>query len=185
MRGAGWCVRDSRGDVAEAMQAHLNSAWSLALWLVRDRTLAEEVVQDAAERALRYAASFRGGADELRPWLLQIVRTTALDALSRRRRGAEEPLPEADDAAPLIERAPNPEEAFALSQSVRALDQAVAALPAEWRECLILRELEGLSYREIAQVVGVPMGTVMSRLWRARQALLAWRAARAAAAAAS
>lgn len=175
-------------ELADAIPKHLDSAWSLALWLVRDRPLAEEVVQDAAERALRYAASFRGGTNEVRAWFLQIVRTAAVDALSRRgnRPALSLPLPDDDTGdGGLIADAPDPEEAFALSQSIRALDEAIGALPAEWRECLVLRELEGLSYREIARVAGVPMGTVMSRLWRARQALLAWRAARVAAEAAA
>lgn len=176
--GGHWDRGTGQSEFARAALPHLDACYSLAMWLLRDPTLAEEVVQDAFERALRYFPSFRGDG-EARAWLLQIVRTTAFDALARRRRGAEVPLPEGEYATPLVEPGPDPESVLRDRQAIRHLDEALAGLPVEWRECLVLRELEGLSYREIARVAGVPVGTVMSRLFRARKALLAWRAARA------
>ena len=170
---AGWGLRPGQGAFAEATLPHLDAAYSLAAWLVRDPALAEEVVQDAFERALRYFPSFRGDGSA-RAWLLQIVRSAALDALGRGRRRAEVPLAE---EAEMVEPAADPETVARDRQAVRSLGDALAALPDELRECVVLRELSGLSYREIADVVGVPIGTVMSRLWRGRQSLMEWRAA--------
>ena len=146
-----------------AVLPHLNAAHNLGRWLVRDPSLAEDVVQDGMVRALAYFATFRGG--DARAWLMQIVRNVAYTALAARPMAE---LPEIDPADP----ADDPEAALARRQSAATLDQALAALPVELRECLVLRELEELSYKEIAHVVGVPVGTVMSRLWRARQALM-------------
>jgi RNA polymerase sigma-70 factor (ECF subfamily) len=119
------------------------------------------------ERALRYGASWRG--DNARAWLLQIVRTRAYAWLAKRRDAAEEPLPE---ELPFADPGTSPEAALMAVQARETLEAALLALPAELRECLVLRELEDLSYAEIARVTGVPIGTVMSRLWRARRALL-------------
>ena len=145
---------------------HLNAAHNLARWLVRDAALAEDVVQDGVVRALSYFASFRGG--DARAWLLQIVRNVAYGAMAAR----TIPLPVDSPTADLPDPADDPEAALARRQAVAAMEHALAALPVELRECLVLRELEELSYKEIAQVVGVPVGTVMSRLWRARQTLM-------------
>lgn len=154
---------------------HLDAAYNLARWLVRDPTLAEDVVQDATVRALGYFGSYRGG--DGRAWLLRIVRNAAYNTLAaRKREGAdsfEDAGPDGEPAAlQVIDPADDPEAALAHSQDLQTLDQALAALPVELRECLVLRELEELSYKEVAQVTGVPIGTVMSRLWRARQALM-------------
>lgn len=146
---------------------HLDAAYNLAMWLVRDPTLAQDVVQDAAVRALGYFGSFRGG--DARAWLLSIVRRVAYDTIAARKRLPAESADAADDIA---DPAADPEAAFAASQSRQALDRAIAALPLDLRECLVLRELEELSYKQIAQIVGAPIGTVMSRLWRARRQLL-------------
>jgi RNA polymerase sigma-70 factor (ECF subfamily) len=151
---------------------HLDSAHNVARWLVRDASLAEDVVQDAMLRALRYFKGFRGG--DARPWLLQIVRNVAYNALAKRTQQAETSF---DDEAPdavleIHDPADNPEVALTKLQDLRRLDRALAALTPELRECIVLKELEGLAYKEIAQVTGVPIGTVMSRLWRARQALM-------------
>jgi len=152
---------------------HLDAAYNLARWLVRDPSLAEDIVQDAVLRALQYFASFRGETGG-RAWLLQIVRNAAYAAVKARRIGAEVPLDsdEADGAAELPDPGPGPEALLAQRQDLQQLDAALAALPMELRECLILCELERLSYKDIARVTGVPIGTVMSRLWRARQALM-------------
>jgi RNA polymerase sigma-70 factor (ECF subfamily) len=150
-----------------AVLANLDAAHNLARWLVRDPSAAEDVAQEAVERALRYGASWRG--DNARAWLLQIVRTRAYAWLAKRRDAAEEPLPE---ELPLADPGPSPEAAMVTVQARETLEATLLALPAELRECLVLRELEGLSYAEIARVTGAPIGTVMSRLWRARRALL-------------
>jgi len=144
----------------------LDAAYNLARWLVRDPALAQDVVQDAMVRALRHFAAFRG--DNPRAWLLQIVRRAAYDAMDARGRivsldGTE--LGVADSA-------PNPEATLTQSQNLLQLDMALTALPIELRECLVLRELEEMSYKDIARITGVPVGTVMSRLWRARRALI-------------
>ena len=165
------------GSFEAVVLPHLDAAYNLARWLVRDPTLAEDVVQDATMRALGYFGTFRGG--DGRAWLLRIVRNTAYDALAVRKRHAAASLeatgPDPDDeAAPLqvADPADDPEAALARRQDMAALDRALGALPVELRECLVLRELEELSYKEVAHITGVPIGTVMSRLWRARQALM-------------
>ena len=162
-------------DFEQAVLPHLDAAYNLARWLVRDATLAQDVVQDAAVRALGYFGSFRGG--DARAWLLRIVRNAAYTALAARKRGGAASLDAegADDelaALQVQDPADDPETALARREDVAQLNQALAALPLELRECLVLRELQELSYKEIGHVTGVPVGTVMSRLWRARQALM-------------
>jgi RNA polymerase sigma-70 factor, ECF subfamily len=151
---------------------HLDAAYNLAYWLMRDRAEAEDVVQDAFVRALRYFSSFQGG--DPRAWLLSIVRNAAYSRLAARR--ATVPLDDEDGEAPLAEvlRDPgdDPETALARRQDRERLDALLGALPVELRECVVLCDLEGMSYKEIAQVTGTPIGTVMSRLWRARQTLM-------------
>jgi len=150
---------------------HLDAAYNLARWLIRDPSLAEDVVQDATVRAITYFSTYHGG--DGRAWLLRIVRNVAHDALAARHRDGARSLddpasPELDVADP----AANPEQALAHHQDLGVLERALAALPVELRECLVLRELEELSYKQIAQITGLPIGTVMSRLWRARQSLM-------------
>jgi RNA polymerase sigma-70 factor (ECF subfamily) len=147
---------------------HLDAAHNLARWLVSDATLAEDVVQDAALRALGYFASYRGG--DARAWLLRIVRNTAYDTLTNRRRHAADNLDPA--VLDIADGADTPETTLSRREGQALVNRALAALPVELRECLVLRELEELSYKEIAYVTGVPVGTVMSRLWRGRQALM-------------
>ncbi len=148
---------------------HLDAAYSLARWLVRDPALAEDVVQDAMLRALRHISGFRG--ENARAWVLRIVRGVAYDRLAAGRRGGEVPFTD-DHAKALVDAAPTPEAALAEQQRHASLQAALEALAPELREVIVLRELEEMSYRDIAEVAGVPIGTVMSRLWRARQALL-------------
>jgi RNA polymerase sigma factor (sigma-70 family) len=164
------------GDFEQVILPHLDAAYNLARWLVRDPSTAEDVVQDAYERALKYFGSFRGG--EGRAWLLQIVRNTAYSTLKAERRGMEVFLnsgtrsdDEDDVDLDVPDSSPGPEVTLLHRQDLAALDEALNALPVAWRECLILREVEALSYKEIARIMDVPVGTVMSRLARARQAL--------------
>jgi RNA polymerase sigma-70 factor (ECF subfamily) len=149
---------------------HLDAAYNLARWLVRDPVLAEDAVQDAAVRALSYFASFKGG--DARAWLLRIVRNSALSLLAARRQGAAASLDDgATEHSEIADTADDPEAALHRREGYARLDEALAALPAELRECLVLHELEELSYKQVAEITGVPIGTVMSRLWRARRAL--------------
>lgn len=163
--------------IEQIVTANLDSAYSLARWLVKDPSLAEDVVQDAVVRALRHFPSYRGG--DARAWLMQIVRNVGYSALSARRTERTISLPEAgtdpDPAAPALQIADpgdGPETLMARQQDLQCLKRRLAALPVELRECLVLKEFEELSYKQIADVTGVPVGTVMSRLWRARQALM-------------
>ncbi|MGD0106258.1 MAG: sigma-70 family RNA polymerase sigma factor [Rhodopila sp.] len=165
------------GTFEQTIMPHFDAAYNLARWLVHDPTLAEDVVQDAVLRALRYFGSYKGG--DARAWLLQIVRNTAYGLLATRRQSATTSLDTSavmeDGEAPVLQiadPADDPEAALGRREGFARLDEALAALPAELRECLVLHELEELSYKQVAQVTGVPIGTVMSRLWRARRALI-------------
>jgi RNA polymerase sigma-70 factor (ECF subfamily) len=166
----------SHGAFDEIMLPHLDAAYNLARWLVRDPSIAEDVVQDAYERAYKYFAAFRGGSG--RAWLLQIVRNAAYSTLKAQRRRMEVSLssemPAADEDGAEIDipdSSTGPESALERRQDLEALDEALNALPLTWRECLILREVESLSYKQMARIMNVPIGTVMSRLSRAREAL--------------
>jgi RNA polymerase sigma-70 factor, ECF subfamily len=151
---------------------HLDAAYNLARWLMRDPAAAEDVVQDAMLRALDYFASFRG--ENPRAWLLRIVRNVALTRLEQGGRLRELPLETEPGGAHenIADAAPSPEAVAVQSEDMTQLEQMLNALPADLRECLVLRELEEMSYRDIARVTGVPVGTVMSRLFRARERLL-------------
>ena len=158
-------------DFQELAATHLESAYNLARWLVRDPALADDVVQDAMLRALRYYHGFRG--ENARAWLLQIVRNVALTRLKRA--GTQSPASEADveSVSQTAEVAHDgPETALMRQDDQRLLHELLAGLPVELRECLILREIEELSYKEIARIVDAPIGTVMSRLWRGRKLLV-------------
>ena len=163
---------DSDDAFAAVALPHLDAAYNLARWLTGNRADAEDVVQEAMVRALTYFPSFRGGSS--RAWILQIVRNTAYGAL-KARRGERVAMPaDLDDNAPvedIPDPADGPEKTLIMSSELARVDALIEALPAELRETLVLRELEDLSYREIAQVTSVPIGTVMSRLWRARRVL--------------
>ena len=161
----------SQGDVARferTVLPHLDDAYTLARYLVRDEHDAQDVVQEAALRAFRYFEGYSGG--DARSWLLAIVRNCSMTWLARRRSD--------DRVTPLIDvmavdvSGGRAADASAIESSERGrIDRAMATLPVEFREVLVLRELEDLSYREISDVVGVPIGTVMSRLARARKRL--------------
>jgi RNA polymerase sigma-70 factor (ECF subfamily) len=156
-------ANDTAGLFTRSIVPHLPAAYRLARWLLRDPAIAEDVVQDAMERAWRYIATFRG--DNERAWLLRIVRNQAMEQRAKSR-----PMEELnDDMAAAL---PSPEDDALHAQGTLALNDALAALPAPLRECIVLRELEECSYREMAEILGIPIGTVMSRLWAARRALM-------------
>lgn len=171
-------MRAPQGFEQQALP-HLDAAYSLALWLMRDRADAEDVVQDAYVRALRGFDGFRG--EVMRPWLLAIVRNVAWRALAVRRRATNNVIPiEAafsrngeDDPEPMSIPSDEPSvETRLIEAGDRALlTRALDAMTPLFREVLVLREVEEMSYAEIATVLGVPQGTVMSRLSRARAEL--------------
>ena len=147
---------------------HLDAAHNLARWLVRNPQDAEDVVQEAYLRAFRFQEGYRGG--DARAWLLKIVRNTSYSFLGKKRppESAEE-FDETMHREP-VER-PNVEAALIRDAESRVVREALQELPANFREILVLREFEGLSYKEIAQIVDVPIGTVMSSLARGRTQL--------------
>ena len=158
-------VRDEVGGLAELLLPHLDSAYNLARWLVRNGDDAEDVVQEAYLRAFQYSSGFRGG--DARAWLLTIVRHTSYGWLRKTR--AYEPVAQFDEEIHTSgTETSNPEQLLLQNADRRLVEKALSQLPVRFREILVLRELEDLSYKEIADVMGVPMGTVMSTLSRAR-----------------
>jgi RNA polymerase sigma-70 factor (ECF subfamily) len=155
----------SRRRFEEAVMPHLSAAFNYARWLTRNDAEAEDVVQEACLRALRFVSSLREG--DARPWLFAIVRNTWYSHASR---AAKAPA-----AAPVVEAANatlNPEQRLLQRDTVARVRIALEQLPVEFREVVLLREIEGLSYKDIAEAVQVPIGTVMSRLSRGRDRLL-------------
>jgi RNA polymerase sigma factor (sigma-70 family) len=151
---------------------HLDAAYRFARRLARSPDDADDVVQEAILRAYRGFDALRGS--DVKAWLLTIVKNCHLTVLKQQQRRASVPLPEehdAQDGQALIATTPDPETATICRDQKRTLERLVSALPEPYREALILREIEDLDYREIAAVTNVPLGTVMSRLARARAAL--------------
>jgi RNA polymerase sigma-70 factor, ECF subfamily len=172
-------IEDDRRRFADVVMPYLGDAYSLAHWLTGDAADADDVVQEASLRAFRAIGSFAGR--NARAWTLTIVRNTAFSWLAKHRRGTVVAVDDLDaveraQALPGREGAqPNPAtpetELIAKADAAR-LEAAIAALPTPFRETLVLRDLQGLDYREIAEVTEVPVGTVMSRLARARRRLM-------------
>jgi len=156
---------DQLGDFEQAVLPHLDAAYNLARWLLRNDQDAQDVAQEAYLRAFRFFPGFRGG--NARAWLLKIVRNTCYTWLH-----ANRPLQDAAEFDENLFRpdscAPNPEEALLQNDNGILLRKALEKLPPNFREVLILRELEGMSYKEISDITGMPAGTVMSSLSRAR-----------------
>ena len=147
---------------------HLSAAYNLARWLVRNPQDAEDLVQEASMKAFRSFDAFRGG--DCRAWLLAIVRNSCYTFLGRRRKPEEKV--EFDEQQHSSESAAATQESILIAEANReSLKQALEELSVEFREAIVLRELEGLSYREISDLTEVPVGTVMSRLSRGRQQL--------------
>jgi RNA polymerase sigma factor (sigma-70 family) len=152
----------------EVVLPHLDAAFNYARWLTKNDADAEDVVQDASVRALRFFSSLRG--EDARAWLLTIVRNTWYGRFPRRAGSAVTTVVE-EDANDRADGGLDPEAQAMQQQSVEQVRRALDSLPTDFREVLVLRELEGLSYKEIAAIVGIPIGTVMSRLARARERL--------------
>jgi RNA polymerase sigma factor (sigma-70 family) len=165
---------DDNARFANVVMPHIDDAYRLAHWLTGNSTDAEDVVQDASLRAFRAIRSFAGGS--ARAWLLSIVRNTAYSWLRKNRPAAVVTVHDLEavelaQANPGDPEAPTPEATLLAKIDAEQLRAAIAALPASFRETLVLRDIEGLDYREIAQATEVPIGTVMSRLARARHQL--------------
>lgn len=152
----------------------LNPAHNLARWLLRDAAAAEDAVQEAALRAFHYFGSLRVGEDA-RPWFLGIVRNTCFTVLARERNRADLTRLDEDGWERLEARWPSPDPdppaALSTKREQALVDAALRQLTPPMREVIVLRELEGLDYRDIAHIAGIPVGTVMSRLSRARAQL--------------
>jgi RNA polymerase sigma-70 factor, ECF subfamily len=147
---------------------HMNAAHDLARWLTRGHADAQDVVQESYLRAFRFFDTWNGG--DARAWLLTIVRNTSRTWHERGARGGQS-VPFDEKAHSGEQAAPSQEQHLARRDDVRSLRSCIEQLPADFREVLVLRELEEMSYREIAEVAGVAIGTVMSRLSRARRLL--------------
>jgi RNA polymerase sigma factor (sigma-70 family) len=165
---------DDNARFANVVMPHIDDAYRLALWLTGNGADAEDVVQDASLRAFRAIRSFAGGS--ARAWLLSIVRNAAYSWLRTNRPASVVTVDDLEavelaQASPGDPDAPTPEATLIAKIEAEELRTAIAALPAPFRETLVLRDIEGLDYREIAQTTEVPVGTVMSRLARARRRL--------------
>ena len=146
----------------------MRDAYNLARWLMRNERDAEDAVQEAYLKAFRFFGGLRPGTDG-RAWLLRIVRNTCYSALQERNVNSKTVA--LDEAGELEDASPDPQARLAAKTTVQTVREAIAELPADYREALVLRELEGLSYKQISEVAGIPLGTVMSRLSRARDQL--------------
>jgi RNA polymerase sigma-70 factor, ECF subfamily len=161
-------VTSERERFEETVLPHLDAAYNLARWLTRDDHDAEDVVQEANYRALKFFAGFRGG--DGRAWLLAVVRHTAYTWL-KRHKSQELTTPFDEKVHSVGGEDLDPEHLFQRQADRELLREALETLPLAFREALVLREMEGLSYQEIAAVASIPIGTVMSRLARARRLL--------------
>jgi RNA polymerase sigma factor (sigma-70 family) len=167
--------READARFARIVLPHLDDAFALARWITGSRADAEDVVQDSCLRAFRAIGAFAEG--NARAWVLTIVRHTAYQWLRKNRPAA---LVLVEDLEPLEHQQANsapldadtPESALIAKVTTQRLEAAIAALPTPFREVMVLRDLQGLAYREIAAVTQVPVGTVMSRLARARRRLI-------------
>ena len=157
---------DQRSRFEEAMLVHLDAAYNLARWLTRDASDAEDVVQEAYLRAFKFFDGFRGG--DCRSWILKIVRNTSYTWLQKNRPSEitgdlDEEMHEAKSG--------NPERQLVENADHQMLKELLEQIPAGFREVIVMRDIEGLSYKEISSITELPLGTVMSRLARARKRL--------------
>ena len=165
--------QDKARRFRDAALPHLDDVYTLARYLLRDSADAEDAAQECYLRGLRYFDTFRG--TEIKPWLFAILRNICRGEFARRSRvtlAVDDTRDDAEDAAPLWqEEQPSAETKMLGQRDAETIRRLVAELPDLFREAIVLREINDLSYREIADVVGVPVGTVMSRLARARSML--------------
>jgi RNA polymerase sigma-70 factor, ECF subfamily len=168
VQGKGYDVLDSQEQVRFEMLVlpHLDAAFNLARWLLRSRADAEDVAQEALLRAYRFFEGFHGG--DARAWLLQIVRNTCYTWLDKNRRVKD--MTEFNEEVH-GQQSPSPETLAIANNDRSRLSEALQCLPPRHREVIVLRELEGCSYKEIASITAIPIGTVMSTLSRARRQL--------------
>jgi RNA polymerase sigma-70 factor (ECF subfamily) len=167
---------EKRSRFEEEILPHLDAAYNLARWLVRNDHDTEDIVQEACLRALKYFSAYRG--ENSRAWLLTIVRNTSYDWLKQNRPKelvtlSDENLDSetVDPVERFAKETSNPETLLLQRADEEMLKEALEALPAEFREVMILREIEEMSYKEIAGICDIPLGTVMSRLARGRKQL--------------
>ncbi|HWH68893.1 MAG TPA: sigma-70 family RNA polymerase sigma factor [Candidatus Sulfotelmatobacter sp.] len=153
----------------QCIMPQMDAAYNLARWLAGNDPDAQDVVQEAYLRAFKFFGGFRGG--DSRSWLLRIVRNSFYDWLRHQSRTAERETPFDEAVHHPAANGPTPDIVLLEKADKELLRQALEALPVEYREVLVMRELEGLSYKEIADVADLPIGTVMSRLARARDQL--------------
>ena len=151
----------------EVVLPHLDAAYRLARWLMGNEHDAEDVVQEASLRAFRYFRTFTGGNG--RAWFLRIVRNTGCGWRGHSAHASTDPFDEEQHSSAWPSS--DPETLLLQTDDVRLIEQAMSHLPDRFRDLLVRRELDGLSYRDLADVMGIPIGTVMSRLSRAREAL--------------
>ena len=161
-------MRVTTASYEDALLPHLDAAYNLARWLTRDEGDAEDVVQEAYLRAFKHFNTFKGG--DARPWLLAIVRNTYYTWIERNRL-PEMSTPYDEETDSHVSDVPDPETLLLKEADRQIIRRALRKLPAEFREIIVLREFEELSYKQIADVIQVPVGTVMSRLARARKRL--------------
>jgi RNA polymerase sigma-70 factor (ECF subfamily) len=158
---------DKRERFEQVLLLHLGSAYNLARWLMRDEHDAEDMVQEAYLRAFKFFDRFRGG--DGRAWLLAVVRNTCYTALKQNR--SRDLMASFDEEVHGVCTELSPEQLVLQKASAEMLRAAMEELPAAYREVLVLREFEGMSYKDIAAIADIPLGTVMSRLTRARTRL--------------
>ena len=160
--------QDKQAQFEQTVLPHINAAFNLAHWLINNDQDAEDIVQESCLRAYKYFSSYQGGNS--RAWLLTIVRNTCYTWLHENQ--AQGLTVDLDDELSSIELdSADPEQCLQIKVDQQSVSRALEELPAVYRELIVLREMEALSYKEIALIAGVPIGTVMSRLARARQQL--------------
>ena len=160
--------QDKLAQFEQSIMPHMNAAYNLARWLAGNDADAQDVVQEAYLRAFKFLSGFRGG--DSRSWLLRIVRNAFYDWLKRNRR-EETGTPFDEELHSAGDETGTPDTLLLEKGNQELMRKAIGDLPFDFREILVLRELEGLSYKEIADIAEVPLGTAMSRLARAREHL--------------
>jgi RNA polymerase sigma-70 factor (ECF subfamily) len=161
-------VENETAPFEKTILPHLDAAYNLARWLTGNEHDARDMVQESCLRAFKFFGGFRGG--DARSWFLTIVRNTVYSWLQRRQKSEHVFHPE-EEMEKFEDVSVNPEQIFERNANIEAVRAAIAQLPAEFREAIVLREMENYSYKEIADITGVQIGTVMSRLARGRRQL--------------